>query len=71
MTAHNSGSGGGVTNEVISAQNCGSLVGVTSSGPTVANGVELTVPNAVEMTWTMPFGVPSDRTEVSVDCSTT
>lgn len=58
-TPHDAG-GSGTANTVISLYNCKN---------NAAGSVELTVPNAVEMTWTMPYGVPSDRTEVAIDCT--
>ena len=30
---------------------------------------ELHVPNAIEMSWTVPFDIPSDRTEAKIGCS--
>jgi len=46
--------------------NCGSVRTVGT-----AKGVELNVPTAIEMKWEIPVDVPSDRTEIAVDCSAT
>jgi len=60
ITSLANGSNSG-TNAVVSLHNCLNIA---------ASSVELTVPNAVELSWTVPHAVPSDRTEVSIDCST-
>jgi hypothetical protein len=59
----NAQGGGSGTNVVLIENNCGSLAAGT--------GVELNVPTAVEMTFEIPVAVPSDRTEIAVDCSAT
>lgn len=48
-------------------KNCASVNIATAGG----YGVELNVPTAIEMTFAVPVNVPSDRTEVTVDCSAT
>lgn len=60
LAAHET-SASGAANTVVSLYNCHN---------TATSSIELHVPNAVEMTWTMPYGVPSDRTEVAIDCAT-
>ena len=55
----NTGSTG--TNAVVSLYNC-------ANNPTTS--VELFVPNAIELSWTTPHFIPSDRTEARIDCTT-
>lgn len=71
-----SGGTGGHTNVVSIVNNCASLTstnGDAGIGNLVAADtmVELNVPTALEMTFEIPVDVPSDRTEVSIDCSAT
>jgi len=55
------------TNAVLIENNCASL----AAGIGNAVGAELNVPTAVEMEFEIPVAVPSDRTEIAIDCSST
>lgn len=66
------GSTGLGTNVVVIENNCASLVADAQANLDDHTGhAELNVPTAVEMTFEIPVAVPSDRTEVAIDCSAT
>lgn len=50
--------------------NCGFTSAVAATYAGVASGNSMPLVNAIELTWTLPYGIPADRTEAMVICST-
>ena len=36
---------------------------------TLGTGKQLHVPNAIEMQWKVPYNIPNDKTEITIDCA--